>query len=170
MSFNFDSEIGNGSADGASLVAYGGNTLNKTFTGAVGYSLLQTNTGTGNGEFAYRDIGGGQLDNAQFGSNAGSDLAFNPNGNQGALKTGTALFDLSGFTNQIVNFRLAFGSNGSNNSDGIAFDNFNLTGSDCTGMGGSCEDMVASVPEPASLALAMIGLAGAYDMRKKRSA
>jgi len=29
---------------------------------------------------------------------------------------------------------------------------------------------VASVPEPASLALAMIGLAGAYDMRKKRSA
>ena len=39
------------------------------------------------------------------------------------------MFDLTGlgFDNSVVNFRLAFGSSNSNNSDGINFDNFKVT-------------------------------------------
>jgi hypothetical protein len=166
LSFDFRSilrDYGNPDRDGASLVAYTG-TFNETTLGNNSYQLLSTN----NGEFVYENVDpNSQLDEAQFGTpNTGPFTGFANDVNN----EGTAMFDLTGlgFSNEIVNFRLAFGSTDSYNSDGIVFDNFKLEGSDCTGPGGSCQMGGGSVPEPASLALAMIGLAGIYGARKKR--
>ncbi len=164
LSFNFDSELrdsGTLDIDGASLVAYTG-AFDSDVTGDNSYTLLNTN----NGEFVYENLGEGRLDNAQFGG--GLDRGFNNINNE----QGTAMFDLTGlgFDDQIVNFRLAFGSGNTSNSDGIAFDKFKLEGSDCTGSGGSCEPPGGGgIPEPGSLTLAMLGLVGLYGARKKRA-
>jgi hypothetical protein len=173
LMFNYDSLISSDDFDGASLVAYKG-TFNATTIGNSGYTLLNPSSG-----FPYEPLSGGdgaQLAVAQFGA-AADTVGFqapqpgygsNPNGGQ----DGTAMFDVSaaGFDNSIINFRLAFGSNSANQYSGINFDNFKLTGSDCTYVGGSCEppDGGGGVPEPASITLAMLGLAAAYRSRKKK--
>ncbi len=78
------------------------------------------------------------------------------------------MFDVSGagFSNEVVNFRLAFGSSNSNNSDGINFDNFKVMG-DCI-PGAPCDPM-GGIPEPGTLTLAALGMAAAFRSRKRKA-
>ena len=82
------------------------------------------------------------------------------------------MFDISGFGNaDTINFRLAFGSNSTGTSGGVNFDNFKLTGV-CINPGpdGKCDGGDTPVPEPATLSLAMLGIAAAYRRKKASKA
>lgn len=162
LMFDWGAILRDSTYDGVSLIAYTG-TLNTSTTGAptADYTLLTDTTGG----LAYSVNTGGYLSGAQYGSpDYGTVTGYNGSGSPYA-EGGTAMFDVSGagFSNEVVNFRLAFGSSNSNNSDGINFDNFKVTG-DCIGDCGPG----GGVPEPGTLTLAVLGMAAAYRTRRKK--
>ncbi len=168
LMFDWGAILRDTSYDGVSLIAYTG-TLNTSTTGAPtgDYTLLTDSTGG----LAYSNNTGGYLAGAQYGNpDYGTVTGYNGEGSPYS-EGGTAMFDVSGagFSNEVVNFRLAFGSSNSNNSDGINFDNFKVTG-DCIPGTPGCGPMGGTTPEPGTLTLAELGMAAAYRSRKRKTA
>lgn len=87
---------------------------------------------------------------------------------------GTAMFDIAGLTaGSTISLRFAFASDNDGSSqqaEGINIDKVKVTGECITGNGPNCDPMGGTVPEPGSLALAMIGMAAVYGRRKLKSA
>lgn len=92
---------------------------------------------------------------------------------------GTALFDLSGLRGQTISLRFAFASNNAYNAcgdssscasvaEGINIDNIKVSQVCVSGSGPDCEPPGTSVPEPASVALALLGLT-AYARRRRQT-
>ena len=82
--------------------------------------------------------------------------------------SGVAMFDLSGFDHDQFNLRFSFGSGTASTAEGINIDNVKITG-DCIngGTDPNCQPPGTGVPEPASLALAALGLTVMYRRRSK---
>ena len=80
---------------------------------------------------------------------------------------GVAMFDLSAYEHDIFNLRFSFGSGTASFEEGINIDNIKVTG-DCIngGTDPTCQPG-QGVPEPASLALAALGLTALYRRRSK---
>lgn len=78
----------------------------------------------------------------------------------GVLTSGTAMFDLSAFDGTTVNLRFQFGSDATTTNPGINFDNILVTGDRAP---------QNNVPEPATLALFGLGLAGLASQYRRNS-
>ncbi len=80
-------------------------------------------------------------------------IAFDTNG---ALASGTAMFDLSAFDGQIVTLRFQFGSDVTVVSRGFNMDNLSISGT------------VSAIPEPDSLALVVASMMGLGRSRRRK--
>ena len=82
---------------------------------------------------------------------------------------GTAMFDLIGFAGDTISLRFVFASNSSGSlQEGINIDNIKVTAMCADGELPDCDTPPGGgVPEPSTLALAMLGLTFAYRRRVK---
>ena len=138
-----------------------------SFDGGADFDLLNP---TGSSDMQYRDLGDSDQSLNNLVGEAGPDVmgfdGHEPNGDM----AGTAMFDLSavGAAGQTLSLRFAFASNGSSQQEGINIDNIKVTGTCPPGSSGpNCGPPGTVVPEPGSLALALLGLTAIYRHRKK---
>lgn len=126
---------------------------------------------TNDSDMQYRDVGTSSDDqslNYLLGESSGTVRGFDgmePGGDM----AGTAMFDLSGFAGQTLSLRFAFATNSSGSlKEGINIDNIKVTGVCTSGSGPDCDQPPGTgVPEPGSLALAMLGLTALYRRRQR---
>ncbi len=176
LMFDYDSWISTVFLDdGFNVVAYTGDFLTGTSTdlwleGTVGNNLtLLAPTGASDMQYDADLTSGGAFtrldDISGFADDPGQD-AFTGTGS--SLMTGVAMFDLSGFDHDQFNLRFSFGSGTASTAEGINIDNVKITG-DCIngGTDPTCQPPGTGVPEPASLALAALGLTVMYRRRSK---
>ena len=167
LTFDFDSLIRN---DGDGFAVAVSNNSGTTF------SLLTPvlTSANADSDMQYRSLtpyaGDLRIWTGQTGS---TQTGFDGNGS-GQLKAGTAMFDLTAFKGQTIQLRFAYASNSLNgstlSSEGINIDNIKVSGVCTTGTGPTCDTPNTTVPEPASLGLALLGLTGvAWRRRAKRS-
>ena len=163
LSFDFDSYIWP-DGDGFALA------IATSSNGGLSYSSFSLLTPTAGSAMQYRTLPGGVGNNANLSALTGQGATatgFDGNGNGTA---GTALFDLSGFAGKTVALRFAFTTNSSTagSADGINIDNIKISESCTSGStSGSCTPP-PGVPEPASMALVLLGVGAAYRRRPRQ--
>lgn len=161
LMFDFDSWISNDvDAFGVAVSTDGSN-----------FDLLNP---TGDSDMQYRPVGSSSSDqslNVLLGEPSGTVQGFDGQ-EAGGRMAGTAMFDLSDFAGQTISLRFAFASNNSGSlEEGINIDNIKVTGVCTSGSGPDCDQPPGTgVPEPGSLALAMLGLTALYRRQRKLAA
>ncbi len=157
LSFDFDAFIyGDGDGFGIGVSTDGGN-LFSLLLPSLGSAMQYTTLNAYSGDL--RDLIGAGPGNTQLGFKGG-----------GVDRAGVALFDLSMFAGQTISLRFAYTSNGNNagSAEGVNIDNIKVaqvcraghSGADCRPPPGT------SVPEPAALGLALLGLASLTHRRR----
>lgn len=169
LMFEFDSWIQSDSPDGFAVAI--------SDDGGSSWSLLDP---TASSDMQYANIGtiGDSSLNALTGqpTSSGSTIrgfdGWDSNGNAIDM-AGTAMFDIANtYAGSTISLRFAFASGGSNQAEGINIDKVKVTGVCTSGSGPDCDDPPGggSIPEPGSLALAMLGMAAVYRTRRRKSA
>jgi hypothetical protein len=169
LMFEFDSWIRSDSPDGFAVAI--------SDNGGSSWSLLNP---TASSDMQYANIGtiGDSSLNALTGqpTSSGSVIrgfdGFDSAGNMIDM-AGTAMFDIANtYAGSTISLRFAFASGASSQAEGINIDGVKVTGVCISGSGPDCDDPPSGgdIPEPGSLALAMLGVAAAYRTRKRKNA
>ncbi len=169
LMFEFDSWIRSDSPDGFAVAI--------SSNGGSSWSLLNP---TANSDMQYAQIGtvGDSSLNALTGqaTYGGAPIigydGFDSYGNMIDM-AGTAMFDIANtYAGSTISLRFAFASGASSEAEGINIDKVKVTGVCTSGSGPDCDDPPSGgdIPEPGSLALAMLGVAAVYRSRKRKSA
>lgn len=169
LMFEFDSWIQSDSPDGFAVAI--------SSNGGSSWSLLNPTAGS---DMQYANIGtvGDSSLNALTGqpTSGGSTIrGFDGFDNYGNMidMAGTAMFDIANtYAGSTISLRFAFASGASSEAEGINIDKVKVTGVCTSGSGPDCDDPPSGgdIPEPGSLALAMLGVAAVYRSRKRKSA
>lgn len=169
LMFEFDSWIRSDSPDGFAVAI--------SSNGGSSWSLLNP---TANSDMQYANIGtiGDSSLNALTGqpTSSGSIIrgfdGFDSAGNMIDM-AGTAMFDIANtYAGSTISLRFAFASGASSQAEGINIDGVKVTGVCTSGSGPDCDDDPSGgdIPEPGSLALAMLGVAAAFRTRRRKTA
>ncbi len=168
LMFEFDSWIRSDSPDGFAVAI--------SSDGGSNWSLLDP---TANSDMQYANIGtiGDSSLNALTGqpTSGGSTIrGFDGFDNYGNMidMAGTAMFDIANtYAGSTISLRFAFASGESSQAEGINIDGVKVTGVCISGSGPDCDDPPSGgdIPEPGSLALAMLGVAAVYRTRKRKN-
>lgn len=168
LMFEFDSWIRSDSPDGFAVAI--------SDDGGSNWSLLNPTAGS---DMQYADIGtiGDSSLNALTGqpTSSGSTIrgfdGFDSSGNMIDM-AGTAMFDIANtYAGSTISLRFAFASGASSQAEGINIDKVKVTGVCTSGSGPDCDDPPGGgvIPEPGSLALAMLGMAAVYRTRRRKT-
>ena len=169
LMFEFDSWIQSDSPDGFAVAI--------SDDGGSSWSLLNP---TASSDMQYATIGtvGDNSLNALTGQSisGGSPIVgfdgWDSNGNAIDM-AGTAMFDIANtYAGSTISLRFAFASGASSQAEGINIDKVKVTGVCTSGSGPDCDDPPSGgdIPEPGSLALAMLGVAAVYRTRRRKTA
>lgn len=128
-------------------------------------------------DMQYQNLSAGEnydpsLNRLSDGTSSGNVIGFNGH-EWNSQMTGTAMFDLSAYAGQTIALRFSFASDSSmesgfyTNAEGINIDNIKIVAKCANGSTApDCSQNNTGIPEPTSMSLALLGLAGLYRRRQ----